>query len=95
MKKTIVGAMIIIISSCLAAGGQALSKQAGRVLVLGFESRQLNDVQDRLLRETVLYRLHAGGRAIVPGTPKNATRARRQSIALLPPHQIRGGASPL
>jgi hypothetical protein len=58
--------MLIIVSACAAAGGQALSKQGERFLVLGFQSRQLNDVQDRLLRETVLYRLHTGGQAIVP-----------------------------
>jgi hypothetical protein len=51
---------------CFAWVDGALSKQEERVLVLGFESRQLNDVQDRLLRETILYRLHTRGHAIVP-----------------------------
>jgi len=54
------------VTACLVGEGAELPKQAGRFLVLGFASRQLNDVQDRLLRETVLYRLHTGGRSIVP-----------------------------
>jgi len=37
-----------------------------RVLVLGFESRQLNDIQDRLLRETILREFHDKGYSIVP-----------------------------
>lgn len=54
---------VVIAALALSAALQAAPKE--RVLVLGFASRQLNDLQDRLLRETVLYRLHANGQGIV------------------------------
>ena len=38
----------------------------GRILVLGFDSPQLNDLQDRLLRETIIRALHDKGHPIVP-----------------------------
>jgi hypothetical protein len=41
------------------------AKQNERVLVLGFESKQLNDVQERLLRETLMRRFLAKGHRIV------------------------------
>lgn len=41
------------------------AKPKERALVLGFESRQLNDVQDRLLRETLMRQLLARGYPIV------------------------------
>jgi hypothetical protein len=66
MKEIITNVLILAGIACAIVGGPAASKQEERVLVLGFESRQLNDVQDRLLRETVLYRLHTRGHAIVP-----------------------------
>ena len=50
---------VVIAALALSAALQAAPKE--RVLVLGFASRQLNDLQDRLLREAVLYRLHANG----------------------------------
>jgi hypothetical protein len=43
-----------------------LGKPKERILVLGFESRQLNDIQDRLLRETILREFHDRGYSIVP-----------------------------
>jgi len=51
---------LVIVVNHLTADGRA------RVVVLGFNSRQLNDVQDRLLRETVLREFFDRGRAIVP-----------------------------
>jgi hypothetical protein len=62
IRRTAVLAAIVALA--MSAALQAAPKE--RVLVLGFASRQLNDLQDRLLRETVLYRLHAIGHEIVP-----------------------------
>lgn len=57
-------ALAVLVAFAAATAVEAAPKE--RVLVLGFASRQLNDLQDRLLRETVLYRLLANGQAIVP-----------------------------
>ncbi len=60
---------IILISFALflvIAQGLAFAKPKERILVLGFDSRQLNDIQDRLLRETILRELHDRGFSIVP-----------------------------
>ena len=58
--------IVAIAASCAARleAGEARSKE--RMVVLGFASRQLNDVQDRLLRETVLRELYGRGYRIVP-----------------------------
>lgn len=40
-------------------------KQQGKILVCGFESRLINDLQDRLLRETVLREFHKQGYQII------------------------------
>ncbi len=66
MNYRLLTVSIIIIFACFARGGIGAEMQNDRVLVLGFQSRQLNDVQDRLLRETLLYRIHANGHEIVP-----------------------------
>jgi hypothetical protein len=51
---------------CILCGVMASAKPQARVLVLGFDSRQINDVQDRLLREAVMRRLQTDGYRIVP-----------------------------
>lgn len=43
-----------------------LAKPKERMLVLGFDCRQLNDIQDRLLRETILKEFLDKGFDIVP-----------------------------
>lgn len=64
--RTIRGAAVLaaLLALTAAAAPQAAPKE--RVVVFGFASRQLNDLQDRLLRETVLYKIHEKGREIVP-----------------------------
>jgi hypothetical protein len=64
IKKTIipaVAAFIIIVFSRLPS-----AMPPARILVLGFDSAQLNDIQDRLLRETILRGFHDRGCSIVP-----------------------------
>ena len=59
--------MVMLISSIFILAPyaiHAISKE--RILVLGFESKQLNDIQDRLLRETILREFYDRGYAIVP-----------------------------
>jgi hypothetical protein len=48
------------------AAGLVSGKTKERILVLGFDSRQLNDIQDRLLRETILREFQDRGFVIVP-----------------------------
>ncbi len=69
MKKM----MIIAMSAVLALGffaGSILSVNGGtagkKILVLGFRSSAINDVQDRLLRESVMRELLKRKYAIVP-----------------------------
>ncbi len=47
-------------------GQSLLSKPVEPVLVLGFDTRLLNDIQERLLRETVMREFHVSGYRIVP-----------------------------
>lgn len=53
---------LILFSSALFYGQ---CKSRGKMLVLGFDSRLINDIQDRLLRETILRELHKQGYSIV------------------------------
>ncbi|MBN2159461.1 MAG: hypothetical protein JW807_08705 [Spirochaetes bacterium] len=66
MKITTAKVSAIVFFICVMVGGSADSKPKERVLVLGFNSVLLNDVQDRLLRETVLREFHTRGFRIVP-----------------------------
>jgi hypothetical protein len=62
-------AIKFIIAVCVimtAPRPRLLSEPSGRFLVLGFDSRQINDVQDTLLREAVMRHLHTVGYRIVP-----------------------------
>ncbi len=47
-------------------GQSLLSKPAETILVLGFDTRLLNDIQERLLRESVMRQFHVSGYRIVP-----------------------------
>lgn len=47
-------------------GQSLLSKPAEPVLVLGFNTKLLNDIQERLLRESVMRQFHISGYRIVP-----------------------------
>lgn len=62
--KLLILATAVAVSITGPGAGAAGTKE--RVVVLGFASRQLNDVQDRLLREAVLRELHGRGYRIVP-----------------------------
>ena len=66
MKIKPAGLSATIVIACILIGAAAFMKPRGRVLVLGFESSQLNDIQDRLFRETVMRRLHTEGFPVVP-----------------------------
>ncbi len=55
-----------LIFCCLDIAISKENKPAGKVLVLGFSSRYINDFQDRLLRETVMRGLCEKGYRIVP-----------------------------
>lgn len=66
MKKIIFRSSVIVLVICMMAVAPADSKSKERVIVLGFNSALLNDVQDRLLRETVLREFHTRGFDIVP-----------------------------
>ena len=57
--------LILALALPLLAGAPLSPKPRERVLVLGFESKQLNDVQERLVRETLMRRLLAAGYPIV------------------------------
>ncbi|OHD69152.1 MAG: hypothetical protein A2W19_06080 [Spirochaetes bacterium RBG_16_49_21] len=59
MRAFIIALFVII--PCFLPG-----KPAERILVLGFDSRLLNDIQDRLVRETVMRSFHDKGYRIVP-----------------------------
>lgn len=64
--RTIRGAAALAALLALVAAAAPQTAPKERVVVFGFASRQLNDLQDRLLRETVLYKIHANGQEIVP-----------------------------
>jgi hypothetical protein len=65
IKKHCTIFLILALALPLLAGAPLSPKPRERVLVLGFESKQLNDVQERLLRETLMRRFLAGGYPIV------------------------------
>jgi hypothetical protein len=58
----IAAALALVIST----GPSLYPKTGERILVLGFNSRELNDVQEMLLRETIMRHLQAEGFVIVP-----------------------------
>ena len=62
LTMILVAAVLTLFSLCLHAQGQG----KGKVLVLGFENSSLSDIQDRLLRETVMRDFDQNGYAIVP-----------------------------
>jgi hypothetical protein len=64
-RKYIIVVAVISLTLSLLAQATLFSKPKERVLVLGFDSRQLNDVQDRLLRETIMRRFLTRGYLIV------------------------------
>jgi hypothetical protein len=64
-RKYIIIVVVISLSLSLLAWTSLFSKPKERLLVLGFDSRQLNDVQDRLLRETIMRQFLAKGYLIV------------------------------
>ena len=64
-RKHFVVLMVCALFLPMFADGYLSAKPKERVLVLGFESKQLNDVQDRLLRETVMRQLLARDYQIV------------------------------
>ncbi len=66
MKTPLTVRAVMMITLCALFCAAASAKPGDRVLVLGFESAQLNDLQDRLLRETVMRRLHTEGYRVVP-----------------------------
>jgi hypothetical protein len=64
-KIALVAASIVILAAWL-TGRPLQSRTEDRILVLGFDSTLLNDIQDRLLRETVMRDLQVSGLPIVP-----------------------------
>lgn len=66
MKIRLTAVFVIVSAACALFSDGMFAKPRGRMLVLGFRSSQLNDVQDRLLRETVMRRLYTEGYQIVP-----------------------------
>jgi hypothetical protein len=58
--------LIFITVFLIIAPGLVFGQPKERVLVLGFDCRQLNDIQDRLLREAILKEFHDRGFVIVP-----------------------------
>lgn len=68
MKKnrTYLAALAVFLMMAAFHDGPAASKTAERILVLGFDTRLLNDIQDRLLRETIMRELQSAGFSIVP-----------------------------
>lgn len=66
MRIIISKVSVIVLIICMIVTASADSKPKERVIVLGFNSALLNDVQDRLLRETVLREFHSRGYGIVP-----------------------------
>jgi len=64
MKKCFLGIAFFIFGIVLSQSGAGASP-LGRVLVLGFDSSHLNDVQDRFLRESTLREFHKKGFPIV------------------------------
>lgn len=62
LAMILVAAVLTLFSLSLHAQG----KGKGKVLVLGFETSSLSDIQDRLLRETVMRDFDQNGYAIVP-----------------------------
>lgn len=62
-RKLLPGAIAAVVLLVAAMSGGAPRE---RFLVLGFSANQLNDVQDRLLREALMRRLVSGGFRIVP-----------------------------
>lgn len=57
--------VVVTLALSLLARAPLSAKPKERLLVLGFESRQLNDLQDRLLRETIMRQFLAKGYLIV------------------------------
>jgi hypothetical protein len=47
-------------------GQSLMSKPKELILVLGFDTKLLNDIQERLLRESVMRQFHVSGYHIVP-----------------------------
>lgn len=72
MKGTVITAKRMALAAacavmaCWLSGGPLLSKTEERILVLGFDSTVINDIQDRLLRESVMRELQVSGFPIVP-----------------------------
>ncbi|MBP7735075.1 MAG: hypothetical protein KA369_03805 [Spirochaetes bacterium] len=64
-KKYALAAAVLLLMAVL-PGRLALSKPAERILVLGFDSTLINNIQDRLLRETIMRELRNAGYPIVP-----------------------------
>jgi hypothetical protein len=63
-KRTLVAAVVLLMA--ILPGRPGSSKPAERILVLGFDSKLINNIQDRLLRETVMKELRIAGYPIVP-----------------------------
>ena len=60
-------ASLVVLALCAALGeARTLAAPKGRFLVLGFSTKQMNDIQDRLLRESLMRRLAVRGFRIVP-----------------------------
>ncbi len=64
MKKCALAAAVMLLVAIL-PGQLAWTKPAERILVLGFDSRLINNSQDRLLRETIMKELRVAGYPIV------------------------------
>jgi hypothetical protein len=65
VKKLLFVAASAVMAAWL-SGGPLLSKSGEGILVLGFDSAVINDIQDRLLRESVMRQLQVAGFPIVP-----------------------------
>jgi hypothetical protein len=59
-------AAVALLLMMLLPGQSALTKPKEPILVLGFDTKLLNDVQERLLRESVMRQFHVSGYRIVP-----------------------------
>src|SRR4030042_217942 len=92
MKKHMMAMAALSLSAALLAQPSIVSKPKERFLVLGFETRQLNDVQDRLLRETIMHRFHTNGFRIVPVMEIESLfhEGRKRQIRKLKRDEIRG-----
>jgi hypothetical protein len=67
-RRTVAWALLAAALVCVSAGGLPgqETSQRGKVLVLGFNSQVINEVQDMLLRQAVMRNFRARGYSPVP-----------------------------